>query len=345
MDLKGAYNLIRMKEGEEWKTAFRTKYGLYEYLVMPFGLTNAPATFQAFINNVLREYLDDCVVVYLDDILIFSKSLEDHRRHVHMVLKKLDEADLRVAPDKSFFERQEVEFLGFIVKPNEIRMDPEKIKSIQTWPTPKTVKDIQSFLGFGNFYRRFIKGYSAITNPLTALTRKEVPFEWKEPQQQAFDTLKERFTTEPVLVTFDPAKSITIETDASDYAIGACLSQPDENDKLHPVAFYSRTMSPAEMNYDIHDKELLAIVIAFQQWKVYLEGSRHQVSVLTDHKNLIYFTSTKVLNRRQVRWAEELARFNYKITYQKGSENNRADALSRRNDYIQDKKPISHAIL
>lgn len=344
MDLRGAYNLVRMKEGEEWKTAFRTKYGLYEYLVMPFGLTNAPATFQAFINNVLRDYLDDFVVVYLDDILIFSKTLEEHRKHVHAVLEKLEKADLRVSPDKSAFHKQEVEFLGFVIRPNEIRMDPAKITSIKEWPTPKNVKDIQSFLGFGNFYRRFIQGYSAIVNALTKLTRKDIPFAWRQEQQRAFDTLKERFTTAPILVTFDPERPITVETDASDYAIGACLSQPDDNGKLHPVAFYSRSMSPAELNYDIHDKELLAIVAAFKQWKVYLEGPKHQVSILTDHKNLIYFTSTKVLNRRQVRWSEELAVFNYKITYQKGSENNRADALSRRSDYLENKKPISQAI-
>lgn len=149
----------------------------------------------------------------------------------------------------------------------------------------------------------------------------------------------------PVLVTFDPGKPITVETDASDYAIGACLSQPDENEKLHPVAFYSRRMSLAELNYDIHDKALLAIVVAFQQWKVYLEKPKYNVSILTDHKNLIYVTSTKVHNQRQARWAEKLVRFNHKITYQKGSENNRADAISRRSDYLLDKASVSHAII
>ena len=315
MDLRGAYNLIRMKEGEEWKTAFRTKYGLYEYTVMPFGLTNAPGTFQAFINNVLREHLDDFVVVYLDDILIFSKTREEHTRHVHKVLEKLEKADLRVEPEKSHWHKQEVPFLGFILKPGQILMDPEKVASIQKWPTPKNVKDIQSFLGFGNFYRRYIRNFSGITSPMTRLTKKDTPFEWGTEQQEAFEKLKECFTTAPVLVTFDPKKPITVETDASDYAIGACLSQPDENKKLHPAAFYSRTMSPAELNYDIHDKELLAIVAAFDQWKVYLEGPEYQVLVLSDHKNLTYFTTTKVLNRRQVRWWEELSKFNYRIVY------------------------------
>ena len=344
MDLRGAYNLVRMKEGEEWKTAFRTKYGLYEYLVMPFGLTNAPATFQAFINNVLREHLDDFVVVYLDDILIFSSTLEKHKEHVRQVLIQLEKADVRVSPDKSEFHKQEVEFLGFIIGPDEVKMDPGKIKSVLEWPVPKTVKDIQSFLGFGNFYRRFIKGYSEITHALTKLTRKDEPFDWTKDQQEAFDKLRKCFTQAPVLTTFDPERPITVETDASDFAVGACISQPDEHGKLHPIAFYSRTMSPAELNYDIHDKELLAIVVALQQWRVYLEGPRHQVTILTDHKNLIYFTSTKILNRRQVRWAEELARFNYKILYQKGSDNNRADALSRRSDYMEGKQPVSHSI-
>lgn len=344
VDLKGAYNLIRMKEGEEWKTAFRTKYGLYEYTVMPFGLTNAPATFQAFINNVLRKYLDDFVVVYLDDILIFSKTLNEHKKHVHLVLDELDKADTRASPDKCEFHKQKVEFLGHILLPNEIRMDPAKIKSILEWPIPKTVKEVQSFLGFGNYYRRFIKGYSQIVAALTRLTRKDEPFKWTEKQQTAFEALQERFTQAPVLITFDPEKQITVETDASDFAIGACLSQPDESNKLHPVAFYSRTMSPAELNYEIHDKELLAIVASFKQWKVYLEGPKHTVTVLSDHKNLVYFTTTKILNRRQVRWAEELAIFNYKIVYQPGTANARADALSRRTDYLQNKKPVSHAI-
>lgn len=264
---------------------------------MPFGLTNTPATFQAFINNVLQDYLDDFMIVYLDDILIFSKTLEEHYKYIHTILKKLAQANIQISPDKSDFHKQEVNFLGFVIRPNEIRMDPEKIKSIKEWPLPKCIKDVQSFLGFGNFYWRFIKGYSAIVNALTKLTRKDTTFVWAKKQQKAFEELKKRFTSAPIFATFEPEKHITVETDASDFAVGACLSQPDNKNRLHPVAFYSRSISPAEINYNIYDKELLAIVTVFKQWKVYLEGPKYQVSILTDHKNLIYFTSTKVLNR------------------------------------------------
>ncbi|GKU09172.1 unnamed protein product, partial [Fusarium langsethiae] len=173
LDLKGAYNLIRIKKGDEWKTAFRTKFGLFEYLVMPFGLTNAPATFQRMINNVLRQYLDVFVVCYLDDILIFSDNEEEHREHVHKVLKALQDANLLVEPEKSHFHVTEVDFLGHTISPGEIRMDRKKIAAVRDWPVPTTVKEVQSFLGFANYYRRFIRDFSKIANPLTELTKKD----------------------------------------------------------------------------------------------------------------------------------------------------------------------------
>ncbi|KFY86131.1 hypothetical protein V498_07592 [Pseudogymnoascus sp. VKM F-4517 (FW-2822)] len=224
-------------------------------------------------------------------------------------------------------------------------MDQAKVTAVLEWPTPTTVKEVQAFLGFANFYRRFIAGYSKVAQPLTELTRKDLTFEWTAKAEAAFQELKAKFTEAPILATFDPVKRIILETDSSDFAIGACLNQPDENSRFKPIAYYSRKLSPAELNYDIHDKELLAIVVAFEQWRVYLEGSTHPVQVWTDHKNLIYFTTTKVLNRRQVRWAETLAAYNFTITYRKGSENARADALSRRTDYIGPKQERPRAIL
>jgi hypothetical protein len=333
LDMRGAYNLIRIKEGEEWKTAFRTRYGLFEYRVMPFGLTNAPASCQRMINEQLHEYLDIFVVAYLDDILIFSKTKTEHIEHVKKVLEKLKKAKLLLKPEKCEFHKEELGFLGFIVGQNGIRMDPAKVEAVLSWPEPKTVTEVQAFLGFANFYRRFIEGYSKIAKPLTELTKKDQSFSWDKEAQHAFDTLKGRFTTAPILVTFDPERQIILETDASDFAIGACLGQLDEQGKLRPVAYYSRKLSPAELNYDVHDKELLAIVVAFEQWRVYLEGSKYKVQVWTDHKNLTSFTTTKILNRRQVRWSEGLSAYNFTITYRKGSENARADALSRRKDY------------
>ncbi len=344
-DIPGAFNRIRIKEGDEWKTAFRTRLGHFEYLVMPFGLTNAPATFQAFVNNVLRRYLDQFVIVYLDDILVYSKTKEEHVQHVKKVLQALKEADLRIKPGKSEFHVQSVQFLGFIVTSQGLRMDPKKIEAVTTWPTPKSKVEVQSFLGFANFYRRFIEGYSRIASPLTDLTRKDIPFVWTEKAEKAFKKLKELFTSQPVLVMFEPGKPITLETDASDGAIGACISQPDDKGRLHPIAFHSRKLTGAELNYEIHDKELLAIVDSFKQWRVYLEGPRHQVQVYTDHKNLLYFTTTKVLNRRQVRWSEELSSYNFQIQYRKGSENSKADALSRRADHMADRPQVNQAIL
>jgi hypothetical protein len=333
LDLREAYHKIRIKEGEEWKTAWGSRLGHYEYLVMPFGLTNAPATFQSFINDALREYLDDFASAYLDDVLIYSKTRKEHIEHVRKVLEALDKADMKVAGEKCAFHQQEVEFLGFILSTEGVKMDPRKVEAVQQWPVPKTVTEVQEFLGFANFYRRFVKGYSGVATPLTNMTKKERPFDWTANEQAAFDELKKRFTEAPILIIFDPEKEVVLETDASDYAIGACASQLGPDGKLHPIAFYSRKMSPAEANYDIHDKELLAIVVAFQEWRVYLEGSKYPIKVLTDHKNLTYFTTTKKLNRRQVRWAELLASYNFQIFYQKGTENGRADALSRRNDH------------
>ena len=336
---------MRIKEGDEWKTAFRTRYRHFEYLVMPFGLTNAPATFIRLMNNTLRECLDIFTVVYLDDILIYSESEEEHVKHVKRILTLLKEANLLAKLEKCEFHVDRVEFLGYVITTEGISMDQAKVRSVLEWPTPSTVKEVQAFLGFANFYRRFIKGYSQVVGPLSELTRKDREFKWSDAAETALNKLKELFTTAPILTTYDWGRHIILETDASDYAIGACISQPDDAGLLRPIAFYSRKMTAPEKNYDIHDKELLAVVEAFREWRVYLEGSAHTVEVYTDHKNLIYFTTTKQLNRRQTRWAETLASYNFRITYRKGLENTKADALSRRADYMEDASIESNAIL
>ena len=199
LDVRGAYNLIRMAEGEEWKTAFRTRYGLFESLVMPFGLTNAPADFQRFINDTLAPFLDQFTSAYLDDILIYSDTMEDHMQHVRRVLERLTEAGLHLKPEKCEFHKTEVKYLGLIIGTDGIKMDPSKVETVKNWPTPQNVRDVRSFLGFANFYRRFIKGYSKVTEPLTRLTKKDQPFRWDAKHQESFDTLKTSFTTAPVL--------------------------------------------------------------------------------------------------------------------------------------------------
>ncbi len=237
LDVRGAYNLIRVAEGEEWKTAFRTRYGLFETLVMPFGLTNAPATFQHFINDVLRPFLDIFATAYLDDILIYSESLREHKRHVRQVLQALSDAGLHLAPEKCEFHRQSVKYLGFIITTEGVAPDPAKVATVQEWGTDKSPirnrTDVQRFLGFANFYRRFIRDYSRIVSPLTRLTGKDVPFEWSPECSAALDTLKTAFTTAPVLRHFDHEREILVETDASDFVSAGVLSQRDDAGVLH----------------------------------------------------------------------------------------------------------------
>ncbi len=344
IDLRGAYNLIRIKEGEEWKTAFRTRYGLFEYLVMPFGLTNAPATFQHVMNSVLRDMLDISVIVYLDDILIYSDTREQHILHVKAVLERLRRHKLWAKAEKCEFFTDRVEFLGYVISPAGIEMDRKKVEKVLDWPNLKTVKDVQIFLGFANYYRKFIANYSKLCTPLTRLLRKDITFKWDDPAQKSFDALKTAFTTAPILTHFDPARQIIIETDASDFAIAGVISHPDLQEdgtetkdpnkrKLHPIAFFSRKLSPAELNYEIYDKEMLAIVESFRNWRAYTEGSEKQIVVYTDHKNLQWFTTTRTLNRRQARWARDIAPFDFTIVYRPGTLMGKPDALSRRQDF------------
>jgi len=328
LDIADAYNQIRIKEGDEWKTAFRTKYGHFEYLVMPFGLTNAPATFQRFINEILGEHLDVFVVAYLDDILIFSQTKEQHMEHVKTVLEKLHHAKLRLRLKKCEFHVQETDFLGHRITYEGIQTDYNKVQAIQEWPVPTNLRELQQFIGMVNYYRRYINNYAQGMGPLFQLLKKQTSFKWEKEQQRAFEEAKSKLTTAPLLVQHDPEKETTIETDASDYAIGARMTQPGPNGKPRPVAFYSRKLIQAELNYDIHDKELLAIVTAFRVWRPYLEGAKHTIIVKTDHKNLTYFTTTKELTRRQARWSETLSQYDFKIIHCKGSENGQADALS-----------------
>ena len=269
LDVRGAYNLLRMAEGEEWKTAFRTRYGLFESLVMPFGLTNAPADFQRFINDVLHPFLDNFCTAYLDDILIYSDTLQEHKIHVKQVLEVLAKAGLHLKPEKYEFHRTEVTYLGLIISNEGVKMDPRKIEAITKWESPRNLHDVRAFLGFANFYRRFIQGYSLVVAPMTALTRKDIKFEWLEACEKAFQQLKTAFTSAPVLKHFDPDQEVVVETDASDYVSAGILSQYDKTTGiLHPVAFFSKKHSPAECNYEIYDKELMAIVRCFMESRV-----------------------------------------------------------------------------
>ncbi|RFN44866.1 pol polyprotein, partial [Fusarium flagelliforme] len=243
------------------------------------------------------------------------------------------DANLLVEPEKSHFHVKEVDFLGHTISPGEIRMDRKKISAVRDWPIPTTVKEVQSFLGFANYYRRFIKDFSKIANPLTELTKKDTKFIWHDKAQQAFEKLRDAILSEPVLIIFDPKKEIELETDSSDFALGGQIGQRDDQGVLHPIAFYSHKLHGAELNYPIYDKEFLAIVNCFKEFRHYLMGSLHQIKIYTDHQNISHFATTQELNRRQLRYAEYLCEFDFVIIHRKGSDNGRADAISRRSDF------------
>ncbi|KAH0604507.1 uncharacterized protein H6S33_006884 [Morchella sextelata] len=287
LDLRWGYNQIRIAERDEWKTAFRTRYGYFEYTVMPFGLANAPATFQHWINYILRPYLDQFITAYLDDILIYSETLSEHKEHIQKILKVLDENHVHLKAEKCEFMVQETKYLDLILTPNGNRMDPKKVVDVLEWSTPKNLHDIQVFLGFANFYRRFILGYSKIVAPLTVLTKKNVKFEWTDEREEAFQTLKKMFTTAPILAHFNPDRRIVIETDASDYVSAGILSQHDDEGILHPVAFFSKNTL------------LQTIIRCFEELRHHLEGAQFPIEVLSDHRNLENFMTTKLLNRKQ----------------------------------------------
>lgn len=330
LDLRNAYHLVRIRQGDEWKTAFNIPTGHYEYLVLPFGLTNAPSVFQALVNDVLRDFLNQYVFVFLDDILIFSPTLEIHRYHVRQVLQRLQENQLFVKAEKCDFHKESVSFLGFVISPGAIEMDPNKVKAVSQWPTPSSRRELQQFLGFANFYRRFIRNFSSIALPLTTLTSSKRTFKWTCETEMAFSKLKSMFTSAPILSIPDPSVQFVVEVDASDAGVGAILSQrlPKDN-KMHPCAFFSRRLTPTERNYGIGDRELLAVKLALEEWRHWLEGAEIPFIIWTDHKNLEYLKSAKRLNARQARWSLFFSRFNFTLSYKPGSKNIKPDALSR----------------
>ncbi|KAL0179864.1 hypothetical protein M9458_025306 [Cirrhinus mrigala] len=309
IDYRGLNNVtVKIKEWDEWKTAFLTTRGHYEYQVMPYGLANAPAVFQSFINEILKDFMNKFVIAYIDDILIFSKSEAEHITHVRAVLSRLLDHQLYVKAEKCEFHVHQTSFLGYQVSHQGVKMDSSKIQAVTEWPQPSTIKELQRFLGFANFYRRFIRA------------------------DRAFSTLKASFTSAPILKHPDPELPFVVEVDASDCGIGAILSQRHgQPGKLHPCAFYSRKLTSAERNYDVGNKEL-SMKAAIEEWRHWLEGAKHPFQVITDHKNLEYIKGAKRLNPRQARWALFFTRFNFTVTYRPGSKNSKADALSRQHD-------------
>ena len=334
MDLRWGYNNIQIKEGDEWKAAFVCHCSAFEPLVMFFGLCNSPSMFQIMMNEIFTN-MEDVVVVYIDDIMIFTKTdnPEEHDKIMLEVLCHLEENDLYVKPEKYTFHTTEVDFLRMIVGKDGIKMDQEKIKAVLNWPAPLNIKGVRSFLGLANFYQRFIQDYAQVMRPLNDLLKKDVIFEWKEAQQHAFDMLKEKFTTAPVLAYLDNNCQFCLECDTSNYATGAVLSILKE-DKWHPVTYHSHSMSSEERNYLIADKEMLSVIRTLEMWRHYLEGAKHEFEVWNNHQNLQWFMMRQDLNRRQARWAQYLSRFNLKWLHKADMTMGKANALSRREDHM-----------
>ena len=348
-DVRWGYNNIRIKPGDEWKAAFLTPEGLFEPKVMFFGLTNTPATFQMMMNTIFRkEVAEGWLSVYMDDIAIHSKKRpleteEQHRQrhkiYIHHVLDKLEKHDLYLKPEKCAFEKDEIDYLGVIIGNGIVKMDPSKLKGVSDWPRPKTPTEIRQFLGFTGYYRYFIPKYSEITRPLLDLTKKNIVWKWEERQQRAFEELKQRMCQGPVLQQPDFGKKFYLQADASLYGVGAVLSQEgkhltpslakQQKPILHPIAYYSATFTQTERNYDIYERELLAVMKALAHWRQYLGWTKEPFVIMTDHANLQYWKSPKNLNRRTARWQADLQEYDYEIRHIPGKENIPPDALSR----------------
>ncbi|KAH9680152.1 Endonuclease [Citrus sinensis] len=323
IDLKSGYHQIRIREGDEWKTAFKTKYGLYEWLVMPFGLSNAPSTFMRLMNHVLRAFIGKFVVVYFDDILIYSKGLDEHIEHLQSVLTVLRKEKLYANLKKCSFCTNQIVFLGYVVSAKGIEVDEEKVKAIKEWPTPKSVSEVRSFHGLASFYRRFVKDFSTLAAPLTEIVKKHVGFKWGSEQERAFNLIKEKLVSAPLLALPDFTKTFEIECDASGIGIGAVLMQEGR-----PIAYFSEKLSGAALNYPTYDKEMYALVRALETWQHYLLPKEFVIH--TDHESLKHLKGQGKLHKRHAKWVEFIEPFPYVIKYKQGKENVVADALSRR---------------
>ncbi|KAL0560668.1 hypothetical protein IC582_001078 [Cucumis melo] len=323
IDLRSGYHQLRIKDEDVPKTAFRSRYGHYEFIVMSFGLTNAPAVFMDLMNRVFREFLDTFVIVFIDDILIYSKTETEHEEHLRMVLQTLRDNKLYAKFSKCEFWLKQVSFLGHVVSKDGVSVDPAKIEAVTGWTRPSTVSEVRSFLGLAGYYRRFVENFSRIATPLTQLTRKGAPFVWSKACEDSFQTLKQKLVTAPVLTVPDGSGSFVIYSDASKKGLGCVLMQQSK-----VVAYASRQLKSHEQNYPTHDLELAAVVFALKIWRHYLYGEK--IQIFTDHKSLKYFFTQKELNMRQRRWLELVKDYDCEILYHPGKANVVADALSRK---------------
>lgn len=327
-DIRWGYNNVHIKDGDKWKAAFRTNRGLFKPLMMFFGLTNSPATFQVMMDDIFRDLiLAKKLIVYMDDILIFSSTMKEHHETVNKVLCQLQKHHLYLKLEKCAFENPKTDFLSIIVGNGEACMDPAKTKAVDDWPAPKNLCDMQSFVQFCNFYWNFIPNFATITKAFNVMTEKDRVWEWNEELQRLYDALKKAIREDIVLQFPIEGAKYCLEADASDLAVGAVLHQIIDG-KPRPVGFFSKTLSQAEWNYQIYDKELLTIVLALKNWRHLLMGD-DEFEVWSDHRNLTYYQTAQNLSRRQAHLHSTLADYNFTLHHKLGKLNRIADFLSR----------------
>ncbi len=329
LNIIAVFNKLRMTYENEWKIAFQTRYDLYEYNVLLFELTNELSSFQNFINDTLHDFLNVFCITYMNDILIYSNSKKKHTQHVHQILKRLRVVKLQIDIEKCEFSVIEIKYLSLIIITHKIKMNFEKINVIMNWAASQDIKDVQNFLSFINFYKWFIKKFFKLIDSLTVLIRKDQSFNWIQKCQFIFDQLKQTFITVFILMHYNLNLLVTVKIDVFDYVMIEVMSQWDDNEQLRSVIYFSFKMLLAECNYEIYDKKLLAIIRAFEKWRLELKDTLDFVEIIFDHKNLEYFMSIKLLSWRQVRWSEFLSWFNFKIVYCLNELNTRVNALTR----------------
>jgi hypothetical protein len=324
IDLKRSYHQIRMREGDKWKTTFKTNEGLNEWLVLPFGLTNAPSTFMRLMNEVLKEFIGKFLIVYLDDILVFSKTAVEHLKHLATVMQKLQQEKLLINMKKSSFMKTELIYLGFVISKNELRMDPDKVEAIKNWPSPKNIFEVRSFHELASFYRKFIRNFSGISAAMMETMKKRHKyFHWTEKAEKIFNLLKRKITEQPVLVLPNFQKTFQVKCDASGFAIGAVLSQEDR-----PIAYFSEKLNEAKLKYSTYDKEFYAIIQALKKWRHYLIPK--EFVLYSDNHALQFVTQQEKLNEKHVKWVEYMQNFTFVIKHISGTANKVVDALSRK---------------
>jgi hypothetical protein len=324
IDLKRGYHQIRMREGDEWKTTFKTNEGLYEWLVIPFGLTNAPKTFMRLMKEVLKDFIGKFVIVYLNDILIFSKTEAEHLKHLVVLMRRLQQEKLLINMKKLSFMRKELIYLGFVISANKLKMDLEKIKAIKNWPSPKSVFEVRSFHGLASFYRKFIQNFSGISAPMMYTVKKRhKSFHWTEEAEKGFNLLKKKITEQPILVFPYFSKTFQVRCDTSGFAIGAVLTQDDRT-----ITYFSEKMNEEKIKYSTYDKELYVVIQALKKWRHYLVPK--EFVLYSDNHALQFVAQQEKLNQKHAKWVEFVHNFTFVTKHISGTANKVVEALSKK---------------